>query len=450
MMSQSPLLRWRILVCSGLLVFDSQQLSAGVLIDLGRYLVPTAVSTDGTSVVGLTNNFNQSPTGWFRWSQPHGAMVLPPPTYATGMQGPGPWINGDGTVLAWSTSPYYYYLWEWTPSGGLNDLGWPQEGSYEASLTAWGLSAEGSAIVGEAMFPQFSAADRTLWIRGFFWTRSGGFEPLKLLSSARAVSADGNIIVGPAFDRGLGVGLMNRTKGFRGLGLPAGVIETNYIYRAESYALVPSGETLYYGTASYGQTGRVSVFARWSASASAWERLDREPLPNFFQVTGTSSDGTLVVGTHRIGNEITDPSQGWIWRDGDGFQNIRAFLTDRRVNASGWQITSCSGISGDGRTLIGRGLVTESSGYNALHGWVAILDDTVSGPPFEATPARARPGIQLEVWTRAGLIYQLQRSRDGFTWYGVGDPFIGDGRTHRYYHLTDDPLGGHCRYVELP
>ena len=62
---------------------------------------------------------------------------------------------------------------------------------------AWGISADGSVVVGEAENPAWQR-------RAFRWTAAGGMQHLGTLggywSEATAVSADGSVVVGAAYN----------------------------------------------------------------------------------------------------------------------------------------------------------------------------------------------------------------------------------------------------------
>ncbi|MBL8760033.1 MAG: hypothetical protein JNL50_01905 [Phycisphaerae bacterium] len=156
----------------------------------------TAVSSDGSVVVGTAYNqwgFGGDPRV-FRWTE------------TTGMQDLGRWgrgqawayaVSADGTVLAGyvreAQFPFIETAFRWSANDGFRGV---------ANGHAFGMSADGNVIVGEALY------DGTKWL-AFRWTTTTGLQWLGTLSghgavsSARGVSADGRVVVGLSADSGV-------------------------------------------------------------------------------------------------------------------------------------------------------------------------------------------------------------------------------------------------------
>jgi len=150
------------------------------------------VSADGAIVVGtrwipLSHGYVQNPPGpWaVRWT-PDGAMAVGPNGTAAYA------ISADGSVIVGSGGL------RWTADGDITYLE-HLPGGVQASATD--VSADGSVVVGHD-------GDRGLsfsgWDEAFRWTEDGGIVGLGDLpggaswSEARAVSADGSVVVGRA------------------------------------------------------------------------------------------------------------------------------------------------------------------------------------------------------------------------------------------------------------
>jgi uncharacterized membrane protein len=79
-----------------------------------------------------------------------------------------------------------------------------------------------------------------------------------------------------------------------------------------------------------------------------------------------SADGTIVVG---FGNTAPG-SEAFIWDATNGMRNLKNLLVAAGVQeVEGWRLTEATGISADGRIIVGNG--TNPSGQN--EGWVVAL-----------------------------------------------------------------------------
>ena len=66
----------------------------------------------------------------------------------------------------------------------------------------------------------------------------------------------------------------------------------------------------------------------------------------------TSADGSVVVG---ISNGSTTP-QAFRWDATTGMLDLKEILIDQGLDLTGWTLSFASGISADGRTIVGRGI----------------------------------------------------------------------------------------------
>ena len=158
-----------------------------------------AISSDGSAIVGSSSSSAGSET--FRWTAAGGMQSVPAQFPASGTDNGAYGVTRDGTVLAGTSqangfSPFQAY--KWSSSGGLLALGdMPGGVTY-----SWGtgISNDGNVIVGYS--GSANAGPNSGDYEAFRWTPGGGMAGLgdlpggSFFSMARAVSADGNTVVG--------------------------------------------------------------------------------------------------------------------------------------------------------------------------------------------------------------------------------------------------------------
>ena len=158
----------------------------------------TGVSADGSVVVGWIER--NSVAMAYRWTEAGGLRelgVLPGGrgSFATA-------VSADGAVVVgWSQVQEHTESFRWTETGGLESLG-PFPGAFGDSA-ARAVSADGSIIVGEGYVSIVTPRGGCLCPEAYRWTRETGFVPLGLLaggssSHATGVSADGSVLAGIA------------------------------------------------------------------------------------------------------------------------------------------------------------------------------------------------------------------------------------------------------------
>jgi probable HAF family extracellular repeat protein len=164
----------------------------------------TAISGNGQIIVGSgTSAIGSAPVMWDS-AGIHNLGYLPLGAFAP--QGTANAINFDGSVIVGTSSSVNGTMeaFRWTPSGmiGLGDL---PGGPFQSQ--AWAVSDDGQIVVGQATTEGglFGAGQST----AFIWDQAHGIRDLKqvltdagldltgwLLTSARAISADGATITG--------------------------------------------------------------------------------------------------------------------------------------------------------------------------------------------------------------------------------------------------------------
>jgi hypothetical protein len=109
------------------------------------------------------------------------------------------------------------------------------------------------------------------------------------------------------------------------------------------------------GTAVVGQAGYYpnGVAFMWTPSGLG-QNLGNPPLPLY----GTTLLAVNDAGTFAVGwaNNHEGNLRGVIWRPGMGVVEASGYLAARGVDLSGWEVGPLSGMTPDGRILIGSGL----------------------------------------------------------------------------------------------
>ena len=165
----------------------------------------SAISADGSTIVGASSSeeFISEPCRWNEEGTLERLGVLPGASLAGGRA----WgVNADGTVVVGnSSSSSGTHAFRWTALRGMEDLGVLPGGIRIA--TAFATNTDGSIVVGK------SGSSRVYSIangEAFLWTRRDGMRSLMQileqdyqmdlqgfhLESAKAISADGSVIVG--------------------------------------------------------------------------------------------------------------------------------------------------------------------------------------------------------------------------------------------------------------
>jgi uncharacterized membrane protein len=288
---------------------------------------PTAVSADGTVVVGVLE-------GWtgdhpYRWTASGGTIELPMlPVWTTGAALA---LNADGSIMVGrggsGTEPRAAL---WTMVGGapaVQDLGVPPG---EIWASAGSISADGSVVAGWSGF------------HGFRWTTAGGMQPIQQLA-AFGMSADGSVLVGAALDwAGYWTSAAGRVVLYEPVPLPNG--------RVFATAASADGRVMVGGRASF---GNFAGAVRWDIDPSTgqytWRWLDMTEC----EASAISADGRVVAGSCMGAGGISRPV---VWHDTLGVLDLTQYLTAVGINLTGWQLRAARAVSADGTVIVGWGV----------------------------------------------------------------------------------------------
>jgi probable HAF family extracellular repeat protein len=297
------------------------------------YSRPYGVSADGTVVVGYSSS--AIGTEAFRWNG--GTMTGLGGSYTAIAYG----ISSDGNTVAgagYSANGTEAFRLTGGILTGLGDL---PGGRFDS--IALGISADGYTVAGVSDSVNGTEAFR--WnggtMTGLGDLPGGGFE-----SMAYGVSADGSTVVGYGSSA-------NGTEAFRWNG---GTMT--------ALGYLPGGSTFSYaygvsadGSVVVGQSFSASGFQAFRWNGVAMSGLGDLPGGSFYSAAlGVSADGNTVVG---YGWNSADTQEATVWRQDDGMQSLFSLLLDAGFDSAGdgWsRLSSATGVSADGRYVIGYGL----------------------------------------------------------------------------------------------
>ena len=305
----------------------------------GGDLASTAlgVSADGTVVVGFGVN-ESGDIEAFRWSG--GVMVglgiLPPVvdpafSYAFGVSADGSIVVGEsagGQDDTPGSEPYrsQAFLWSGGVTTGLESLGGVVDG-------ARAVSADGSIVVG------YSGGQAVRWVGGAVTA----LEPLPGggYSGASGVSADGGVVVGTA-DDSAGTTLAVRWDN----GVISSIDHPESVISSDAHAVSADGGVV---VGSMRAEFTTEAF-RWSDGEVLGLGFLQEQSWAYSEAHSVSGDGSIVVGL----SETDGFNRAFIWTEAHGMQPLFDLLVATGATGlEGWSIYNAHAISPDGRWIVG-------------------------------------------------------------------------------------------------
>lgn len=329
--------------CAGLAASASGQ--SMQLRDLGSGSRATGVD-DGGNVIGTFRGASTGELWNVRWWGRDGAVRSLPGTttqvrYVADESGPA--IAGNGSRIGVSVDPVSPTAW-WIGTGG-SASEWTQYTSTGAARVH-GLSADGAVAVGT------QGAISTNQERAFRWNNAGGsiLSGISVKSRALGTNGDGSVVGG-----WLAEGTSKRA--FRWTN--AGVTQLDQLGSTQSEALAVSRDG--------------SKLAGWSWSGSADERAVLWSSTGAVQALGTidahlgfmhnsralamNATAGLVGGFSQL--VATQAKTAFIWQaSSNTMLSLTAYLQSLGVSAvtlSGWNFHEVTGISADGKNIVGNG-----------------------------------------------------------------------------------------------
>jgi len=320
----------------------------------GTYSYARAVSADGTAVAGNSNTLNNNEEHAYRWTTTGGMQDLGT------LGGTYSWataISADGAaVVGGSYLDSNYYVeraFRWTAGDGMVDLG-TLGGSYSWAAD---VSADGSVVIGQSSLQYDSSSHAFRWTNGVMkdlGTLGGTY------SYAVAVSADGSAVAGSSNTLNNNEQHAFRwttTGGMQDLGTLGGTYSWANAISADGSAVAGSSDT--------GNDNGQRAF-RWTAGSGMQDLGTLGGIDSYARAI--SADGSVVVGEDYgsgRGEDRQYSSQAFRWSEADGMQSIADWTG---VSDTGYTNTAATGVSADGQTVVGYGYQESLDEYTA---WLA-------------------------------------------------------------------------------
>ncbi len=356
----------------------------------GSYIAPpgvTGVSADGSVIVGnvlsdpdgLTTTFGTS----LGFSGSTAAIPCPEDgLYARTFEA----LSSDGATALRRhlCRPSYggpYFPTTTAVSVGMTLL--PTEPGFAASYVGPTLlSRSGSLVVSYSTNP----ASNPTTARPFRWTALAGFEPPPIPLEGRyssnaihslVLSADGSAIAGAHASAGGNEAYVWRPGGVTFLGDLAGGS-----FDSRPFALSADGSVV----AGQGQSAAGLEAFVWS-DVTGLLGLGDLPGGSFSSIARVVSyDGTRVFGT----GTSAEGSEAFVWDSSNGMRRVEDWLTaDFGLDLTGWRLKDVIGISDDGTTIAGNGVLSNG----VPQAWIAVV-------PEPGSAALAALGAALVVLRR--------------------------------------------------
>lgn len=265
--------------------------SAGLVSSDGSFVA-------GNSQIGLDGNFVS--TRAFGWSAPSGMVDLGsiPPTNGFsnpwGMSGDGRFVSGT----AQGPNGFEGFIFD-AQSGVMTGIG---------AFEARGISDDGAIASTIQLVPHPSGQGTNLvasrWTSQTGHVEIGLLRPTDRISDPRAMTPDGATIVG---------------------------------WSAPTPGGTPANQRAFVWTQADGMAALPSVFG----APSNW----------ISEATAVSADGSIITGFERVPGD--NEQFAVIWDAQRGAINLQLFLEGQGVFLEGYELISATGVSGDGRTIVG-------------------------------------------------------------------------------------------------
>jgi probable HAF family extracellular repeat protein len=310
----------------------SSSRAAATILNLGAFnsagtSSASAISADGLVVIGTSSTANGDRA--FKWSLQSGLENLG--SLNNNFSSTALGTNSNGSVVVGSSvvsNQFTAHGFLWKTASGMSDLD-TLGGTYPSSQ-AFATSGNGEIVVGTSSSYSGTTA--------FRWDSVNGMQSIgSPVSTARGISADGQIIVGETngqayrWTESIGMQLLTMPSGF-----------------SNGRANNISGD----GQFIVGDTGATNTRAfRWSAQTGS-QILGLLPGGDYSQAYGVSSNGSIIVGQ---ASSFSGAST-FLWTAELGMMDLHSYLSGVGIDMSHWSHLTSVSISANGMNLAGSGL----------------------------------------------------------------------------------------------
>ena len=303
------------------------------------------VSANGSVIVGGSRNSNGRDEA-FLWTQEGGMVGL---SFFDGRNSVASGVSADGSIIVGgSSNGISIKAFRWTQESGMVELG-----SFDGFNTMSGanaVSADGSIIVGVGINANGdSEAFRWTEESGMVGL---GFLPLSsclppdsscnsypLRSGAYGISADGSIVIGENF---IGSGYVPALWTHEG-GISS--LDEGASY-GNALGISANGSVI---------VGGYSKAFRWTQSSGMVLLDDYAKTDEWSYARGVSADSSIIVGSSNVLHGTSGPMEAFLWTQETGMVSLKETLIGAGLDVRGWSLFSAQAISADGFTIVGNG-----------------------------------------------------------------------------------------------
>ncbi len=402
----------------------------------------------GTSSQGFYAIFYASSSGVYL-EVPGGQYLFPPESAAT-TSSRDPFVVGySGEEFA----PYHAFRYD-TTTGTQLDLGTLDPSNSDAASFGYGVSDDGSVVVG---FSDFNSGATQ---HAFRWTQSdltmhdlGSAIGATGYSRGLGVSGDGSTVVGDSdFDSG-NISFPTTRHAFRwtsGSGFEdLGYLGASNLDSSLATAITMDGSVIV-GQASTGSN--MSHAFRWTATDNM---VDIGALSGDTNAAATavSDSGKVVVGISaprpltfsNLGFDYGTDTHAFRWTGDTGIKDLTQLLTDAGVDMTGITLVAATGVSGDGQYIAGAATTPNTATNETAPFVLQYCDDAVDACTTAiTTPSSVGTSLASVASQQNSVTNNIGGSADGLL--GFNQPVGGNNELGGFGAAGSFTLGSSGRW----